>query len=74
MTDKELILGVKTAEEFEKVKERVDGGIFLSPDVREHLRKLLGKEYYPEGMIVEIPMTKENMHLFGYGDEEWDFE
>lgn len=64
MTDKEIILGVRTVEEFDKVKEQVDAGVFLSSDVQNHLRKLLGKPYYPKGMIVELPRVKENAWLF----------
>lgn len=64
MTDKEVILSIKTAGEFEKIKGKVDRGVFLDRDVEAHTRKLLGKTYYPEGVIVELPRIKENAWLF----------
>lgn len=64
MTDKEIILGIKTVVEFEKIKEKVDKEVFFDKDIKEHTRKLLGNPYYPEGVIVEIPRIKENAWLF----------
>ena len=75
MTDKEMILGIKTVEEFDKIKEQVDLGVFLSSDVQNHLKELLGKPYYPKEMIVELPRIKENMPFFRWHSEgEEDIE
>ena len=70
MTNRELLLSLKTYEEFDKAREQFTNGDFVDEDVRKHINKLFGKGHAPKKMHVDIPMTKENVLLFIGDDEE----
>lgn len=63
MTQKELFLGLKTYEDFDKNREKFRGMPF-DDEIREHCNKIFPKACAPGDMHNDIPRSKENAWLF----------